>query len=103
MLVNYMEILVEEAINDLIIKHPSLKTELNKQDIIDIKIFSLNRLSPSYTTREKGYVFTKAKMMDIQSKINIVSIVALGVEEMISRKKQKFEFWEFPKLDQIKK
>lgn|GEM_PF-2593664 len=103
MLINYMEILVQEAIDDLIIKYPNLKTELNKQDFIDIKIFSLNRLNPSYTTREKGYVYTKAKMMDIQSKINIVSIVALGVEEIISRKKQKFEFWEFPKLDKIKK
>lgn len=98
-----MEILVQETIDSLLVKHETLRKNLSKQDIIDIKIFALNQLVPCYTTCDKGYVFTKAKMMDPQNKINIVSIVALGVEEILEKKQDKYDLWEFSNLEKIKK
>lgn len=81
-IINYMEKKVDEVIEEILNKNVNLKEELDKDKLLDVKIFALNNLPPCYSTSQKGYAFSKTKCMDMQSKTNITKYVIQGIDEI---------------------
>lgn len=87
MLINYMEIIVDDVLEEFFKKNPDIRKGLDAQDILDIKMFSLNNLPAYYSNSQKGYAFNKTKVMDIQSKINIMKTIVIAADKVVARKK----------------
>lgn len=85
-LINYTEILVDEAINDYLGKNEELKEQLTEEDIEDIKAYSLNNLPPHYMRNQRGYAFTKLEEINIQSKTSILKTVIQGAEKVMKNR-----------------
>lgn len=86
---NYTETLVDEAIKDYLNKNEILAKELSKDDIEDIKAFSLNNLPPHYMRTQKGYAFTKLEEINIQSKTSVLKTVIQATEKIIKNRHTK--------------
>jgi hypothetical protein len=87
MIENYMETIVDDVLEEFFKKNPDIKKELDSQDILDIKMFSLNNLPAYYSNSQKGYAINKTKVMDIQSKINIMKAIVIAADKVVARKK----------------
>lgn len=86
-LINCMEKIVDEAIEEFIDKNPKWDDVINRNEWVDIKIYTLNNLPPLYSTSLKGYLFNKSKNFNIQSQINIVKLITQGIELMMEERK----------------
>jgi hypothetical protein len=82
-----METIVDDVLEEFFKKNPDIKKELDSQDILDIKMFSLNNLPVYYSNSQKGYAINKTKVMDIQSKINIMKAIVIAADKVVARKK----------------
>lgn len=87
MIINYMEEIVDDAIREFLKKNPEMNKILDRQDILDIKIFSLNNLPTCYSNSQKGYAYSKTQVMDIQSKINVMKAIVIAADKVTARKK----------------
>ena len=88
-LINYMEILVDEAIHDYFSKNPELKALLSEDDIQDIKACSLNSLPTHYMRTQRGYAFTKLEEINIQSKASVLKTVIQSSEKILKNRHAK--------------
>ena len=85
-LINYTEILVDEAIKDYLSKNKEMKELLSEEDIQDIKAYSLNNLPPHYIRSQRGYAFTKLEEINIQSKASVLKTVVQGAEKVVKNR-----------------
>ncbi len=77
MLKNYMEILSEEVLKDLLKKH-ELKCSCERC-MEDIKAIALNNLKPMYVVTEKGILYSRLEDMGIQFKADIISALMMAI------------------------
>lgn len=88
-LINYMEILVDEAMHDYFSKNPDLKASLSEDDLQDIKACSLNNLPTHYMRTQRGYAFTKLEEINIQSKASVLKTVIQATEKIMKNRHTK--------------
>ncbi len=80
MLKNYMEVIVDDMIEDILEKE-----ELDcrcERCIEDVKAIALNNLRPMYVATEEGVLYTKLKEMNFQFKADVVREIMNGVEKI---------------------
>ena len=83
MLINIMENIVDEIYEEILETH-----EINFCDCSkcreDVKALVLNEISPKYVSTDKGEAISKAQMMEVQLRIDILDKI---VKAMIKAKK----------------
>lgn len=78
MLKNYMEDVVDNVLNEVIIEYKDIC--VCKECIEDIKAMALNRLPPQYVSSERGLLYTKSKELKRQFKVDITREVVRAIE-----------------------
>ncbi len=75
---NYMEILVEDLLPEVLEAYPKVcKCE---QCIDDIKAWSLNHLKPAYSGTDLGDTYIRLKLSDLKMHTQIVKTIAQAIE-----------------------
>jgi competence protein ComFB len=78
MLKNYMEVIIENTLPDILNDYTNLcKCEIC---INDIKALALNGLKPLYMVTEKGNMFLKLNELQIQFKTDVTSEIIKSIE-----------------------
>lgn len=80
MLKNYMEVIVDDMIEE-ILEREELDCRCERC-IEDIKAIALNNLRPMYVATEEGVLYTKLKEMNFQFKADVVREIMNGVEKI---------------------
>lgn len=80
MIKNYMEIIVEQMLEE-ILENVDLKCKCKIcQD--DIKAIALNNLKPLYVATETGILYTKLNEFSIQFKTDIIQEMILSIKKV---------------------
>jgi len=78
MLVNIMEKIVDEIYEDILETH-----EINFCDCPkcreDVKAIVLNEITPKYVSTDKGLAISKAEMMEVQLRIDILDKIVKAI------------------------
>lgn len=81
MVKNYMEILVEQYLNELLTSDPKYKDVCRCAACIDdIEAKALNHLPPFYVTGKKGEIFGEYHARNFQNKMDIMSAIVAAIE-----------------------
>lgn len=80
MLKNYMEIVVDDILSD-ILRKKDLKCEC-KMCINDIKAITLNNLKPMYVSTDKGILYSKLNESSLQSKADVINELTIAIEKV---------------------
>ncbi|MDN5304651.1 MAG: Late competence development protein ComFB [Fusobacteriaceae bacterium] len=83
---NYMEVMVDEAVESFLNNNPDVRKNVSERDILDVKAYSLNKLPAHYITTLKGYTFTKLGEINIQTKVSILKVVVEAFEKVLSNR-----------------
>ena len=80
MVKNYMEIIVEDILEDML-ENADLKCkcEVCKDDI---KAMTLNNLKPIYVATEKGVLYTRLKEFSLQFKADVVQEILSSIKKV---------------------
>ncbi len=76
-IINYMEIFVEELIDDILKKVSNCTCELCR---LDAKALALNNLKPMYVVTKKGDYYTKKAALKAQFEVDVTAAVVRSVE-----------------------
>lgn len=79
---NYMEIIVEQKLDEVLAQYPNVCKCDNCK--LDIAVLALNNLKPRYISTDKGQLFTRIKEMDTQAEIEVIHQIAAAVEKVSS-------------------
>lgn len=80
MLKNYMEVVVENYLPDILKEYEGIcKCE---SCIEDIKAIVLNNLKPMYVVSDKGCLYTKVNELMIQFKTDVIKEITSGIEKV---------------------
>lgn len=81
MLKNYMEIVVDDTLKEML-KTKDLKCDCDRC-ILDIKAMTLNNLKPTYIVSEKGILYTKLNEFNSQFRTDVIRelMKAIGIVE----------------------
>ncbi|OLS03180.1 late competence development ComFB family protein [Tissierella creatinophila] len=80
MLQNYMEILLEDVLKDVLKKY-----DLNcscERCMEDIRAITLNNLKPIYVASDKGIVYTKLNDLSVQFKADIICQIMAAIKKV---------------------
>ena len=79
---NYMEVIVEEKMDEVLSQYPGCCTcEQCRQDIA---VISLNNLHPRYVSTENGQVFVRIEEMNSQAEIEVIRQLVQAVETVMA-------------------
>ena len=77
---NYMEVVVERKLNEVLAQYPTCcKCDICRQDIA---MLALNHLPPHYTTTEKGQIFARVAEMSSENEIKVIREIASAIEKV---------------------
>ena len=79
---NYMEVIVEEKMDEILKQYPSCCT--CEQCRHDIAVIALNHLHPRYVSTEKGQVFARIEEMTSRSEIEVIRQLIQAVETVMA-------------------
>lgn len=79
---NYTEKVVDEVIEEYFEECPECKENLDENDLIDIKAYTLNLLEARYYTSTKGEILTTLNDQSVQNKAHVLSVVIQAVEKI---------------------
>lgn len=80
MLKNYMEIVVDDVLSDILRKQ-DLECEC-EVCINDIKAITLNNLRPMYVSTNKGILYSKLNEFSLQSKADVINEITMAIEKV---------------------
>lgn len=95
MLRNYMEILVEDALDKVLKSYPDCCR--CKVCRMDIQAIALNNLKPMYYVTTEGEAYNKVNLLEAQFKLTILQEIIRGVE--IVKKNPRQEHLEYSKQE----
>ena len=75
---NYMEVIVEEKLDEVLANYPNCCT--CEQCRHDIAVIALNHLHPRYVSTEKGQIFTRIEEMNSQAEVEVIRQLMQAVE-----------------------
>ena len=79
---NYMETIVLNYLDVVLEKYPNCcKCEQCRQDIV---MLALNNLPPKYVSSDKGNVFTKLSLTELEKEVQVIEEIAKAIE-VVSR------------------
>lgn len=79
---NYMEVIVEEKMDEILSKYPSCcKCEQCRHDIA---VIALNHLRPRYVSTEKGQIFARIEEMNSRSEVEVIRQLIQAVETVMA-------------------
>ena len=75
---NYMETIVLNYLDSVFEKYPNCcKCEKCRQDIV---MLALNHLPPKYVSSDKGNVFAKLSLMELENEVIVIEEIAKAIE-----------------------
>lgn len=80
MMKNYMEIIVDDILQDMLTQR-ELKCDCERC-IADIKAITLNSLQPMYVVSDKGIVFNMLSEMNIQFRADVIRQITIAIERV---------------------
>lgn len=75
---NYMEVIVEKKMDEVLEQYPDCCTcDICRRDIA---VIALNNLHPRYVSTEKGKLFARIQEMNLQSEVEVLRQLMKAVE-----------------------
>ena len=92
MIKNYMEVLIEQVLNDILDSNKDYADVCRCERCInDIKAKALNNIKPFYVTGKKGEIYGEYYIREFQNNTNIVMELAKAIECVNNNKNHKAE------------
>jgi len=85
---NFMEIIIDDEIDDIIQNIDMCKCD---KCIDDIKAIALNNLKPRYCSTQRGEVFSKTEELRTQFRVEIIKEVIMAAEVVKTHEHHKTE------------
>lgn len=75
---NYMETIVLNYLDGVLAKYPNCcSCEKCRQDIV---MLALNHLPPKYVSSDKGNVYAKLSLMEVENEVIVIEEIAKAIE-----------------------